>query len=97
MRALILAALLAALPMAGLAQPLVCIPAQIFESLAEERYGEGLAFTGASSAGGAFRLYIDPDDGSWTLALQPGGGADVLCAIASGERGTLRLDYLPES
>ena len=82
MRALILAAALAVLPVASMAQT-PCLPHQSMAELLGERFGEHRIAMAMQSGGAVVEVYVNPSTGSWTITLtQPGGPS---CAVAAGE------------
>ncbi|MEQ8652392.1 MAG: hypothetical protein RIC87_08010 [Kiloniellales bacterium] len=97
MRCLFAAALVAAFLIPGSAQAVQCGPKEGLERFLKERHGETLAFTGIASNGGQLRLYLNPESGSWTVALRPPQSPQSLCPLSEGHGGAVQIEYLPES
>lgn len=63
-----------------------CFDPPAFIATAKQRYGEVPTETGVSANGWLAILFVDPQDRSWTLALQQPGGK--MCFVAGGESWT---------
>lgn len=62
---------------------LACYDPPAFIATAKARYGEVPAEVGVAANGWLSILFLDPQDNSWTLALQQPGGK--MCFVAGGD------------
>lgn len=80
----LISAVLAALPLpvsAGMAGPQACDERPVWESWLESQFSEYYAFTVTGPSQTQIEVWIDPDEGDWTML---GVAGNQLCEIMFG-------------
>jgi hypothetical protein len=83
MRALILAAALAVLPVASVAQGNVCGEREMIVQRLLEQYGETRQSMGLQRNSGVVEVFASTESGTWTILITLPNG--MTCLVAAGE------------